>query len=129
MRPACTRRCYRDIAFYLKFFLNPQIEAFPPKATYSQRQAQLSFYFHQENFYVAGYEDRGQPQLLSAKPRVKRGEVVPTHRFASRADPNEYTVPTRVEGEDDLLHMWELPDFGDEKQRGKLALALPVPPP
>jgi hypothetical protein len=40
-------RCYRDIAFYLKFFLNPQRAAFPPKATYSQRQAQLSFYFHQ----------------------------------------------------------------------------------
>ena len=40
-------RCYRDIAFYLKFFLNPQRTAFPPKASYSQRMAQLSFYFHQ----------------------------------------------------------------------------------
>ena len=43
-------RCYRDIAFYLKFFLNPQRSAFPPKASYSQRQAQLSFYFHQASF-------------------------------------------------------------------------------
>ena len=39
---------------------------------------------------------------------------MPSHRFTSRADPNAYTVPSRVEAEDDLLHMWELPDFGEE---------------
>ena len=44
---------------------------------------------------------------------MKRGEETPTNRFASRADPNEYTRPSRVEGEDDLLHMWDLPDFGE----------------
>lgn len=38
---------------------------------------------------------------------------MPTHRFPSLADPSAYTAPTRVEGEDDLLHMWELPDFGE----------------
>ena len=37
--------------------------------------AQLTFYFHQENFYVGGYGS--PPQLLAARPRVKRGEVVP----------------------------------------------------
>ena len=63
---------------------------------------------------MGGYGSGGQPQLLSAKPRVKRGEAIPTHRFASRADPNAYTAPSRVEAEDDLLHMWELPDFGEE---------------
>lgn len=64
-------RCYRDIAFYLKFFLNPQLEAFPAKASYTQRQAQLTFYFHQDTFYVGGYGC--PPQLLAARPRVKRG--------------------------------------------------------
>ena len=115
-------RCYRDIAFYLKFFLNPQREAFPAKATYSQRQAQLSFYFHQESFYVGGYGQGQAPQLLTARPRIKQGEAVPTHRFSSRADPNEYTVPTRIEAEDDLLHMWELPDFGEENNPSAKAL-------
>ena len=47
----------------------------------------------------------GELELLSAKPRVKRGEEIPVHRFSSLADPNEYTRPSRVEGEDDLLHM------------------------
>ena len=112
-------RCFRDVCFYFKLFLNPQLEAFPSKAPYSQRQAQLTFYFYQQHFYVGGYATGGAPQLLSAKPRVRRGEVTPLHRFSSRADPNAYTRPTRIEGEDDLLHMWELPDFGDEKQRGE----------
>ena len=34
-------RCYRDVAFYFKFFLNPDIKAFPEKANYSQRNAEL----------------------------------------------------------------------------------------
>ena len=120
-------RCYRDIAFYFKFFLTPQLGAFPSKSSYSQRQAQLSFYWYQEQFYVGAYAPPGaggQPQLLAAKPRVKRGEVMPTHRFSSRADPNEYTRPTRVEGEDDLLHMWDLPDFGDKDIENASAKAL-----
>jgi thiol-disulfide isomerase/thioredoxin len=109
-------RCFRDIAFYFKFFLNPQISAFPKKAAYTQRQAQLLFFYHQpeQTFFVGGFKlPGGDLELLSAKPRVKRGEEVPTTRFASLADPNEYTRPSRVEGEDDLLHMWDLPDFGE----------------
>ena len=45
-------------------------------------------------------------------PRVKRGEMPPAHRFASMAQPSEYTRPYFIESEDDVLHMWELPDFG-----------------
>lgn len=117
-------RCFRDVCFYFKLFLNPQLEAFPSKAPYSQRQAQLTFYFYQQHFYVGGYATGGAPQLLSAKPRVRRGEVTPLHRFSSRADPNAYTRPTRIEGEDDLLHMWELPDFGDKDVENASAKAL-----
>ena len=51
--------------------------------------------------------------LLNAKPRLKRGEAAPLNRFTSLADPNEYTQPSRIENEDDLLHLWELPDFSD----------------
>ena len=106
-------RCYRDIAFYFKFFLNPQIEAFPEQRNYSQRAAELQFYYQEPQFFVGAYEKGGRPQLLLAKPRLKRGEKMPVHRFPSRADPSEYTKPTVVEGEDDILHQWELPDFGE----------------
>ena len=36
-------RCYRDIVFYFKFFLNPDIRRFPAKSSYSQRDAELQF--------------------------------------------------------------------------------------
>ena len=122
-------RCYRDIAFYFKFFLNPQKSAFPDKTNYSQRQAQLEFFYHQEQFFVGGYNTGGGLRLLSARPRVKRGEMMPTHRFASLSDPNEYTRPTRIEGEDDLLHMWELPDFGEVIHPAPLEFPNPNPNP
>ena len=115
-------RCYRDVAFYLKFFLNPQLTAFPQKGTYSQRQAQLEFFYFQEQFFVGGYRTSRGLQLLSAKPRLKRGEAMPLNRFTSLADPNEYTRPTRVDGEDDLLHMWDLPDFGELENASARAL-------
>jgi hypothetical protein len=98
-----------------QFFLNPQKSAFPKKAAYTQRQAQLQFFYHaaEQTFFIGGFKHGGQLTLLSARPRVKRGEELPTHRFSSLADANEYTRPSRVEAEDDLLHMWDLPDFAD----------------
>ena len=74
---------------------------------------------YQDTFYVGGYAQGGQPQLLSARPRVRRGEVAPSHRFASRAEPSAYTAPCRVEAEEDLLHVWELPAFAEEGGGGK----------
>ena len=35
-------RCYRDIAFYCKLFLNPDIRRFPPKNRWVQRDAELT---------------------------------------------------------------------------------------
>ena len=47
------------------------------------------------------------------RPKVKRGEVPPIHRFADLSSASEYTKPSYTETEDDVLHMWELPDFGE----------------
>ena len=58
------------------------------------------------------------------------GEALPTRRFSSRADPSEYTAPTRVEAEADVLHMWQLPDFGEEDgvaSNSKVATPGPQP--
>ena len=93
--------------------MNPQVEAFPEQKNYSQRAAELQFFYQEPQFFVGAYEKGGRPTLLLAKPRLKRGEKMPVHRFPSRADPSEYTKPTVVEGEDDILHQWELPDFGE----------------
>ena len=139
-------RCYRDIAFYYKLFLNPDIRRFPPKSVvrtrrlppwttalprsvcrtpltraafepshrspqWVQKDAELVFHWDDgsERFYVTAFQDT----TLSGRPRVKRGEMPPAHRFASMAHPSEYTRPYCIEGEDDVLHMWELPDFGE----------------
>lgn len=103
-------RCYRDIAFYLKLLLNPDIRRSPPKSSWSQKDAELVFHWDDgsERFYVTGFQDTS----LSGRPRVKRGEMPPTERFASLAAPSAYTRPYLIESEDDVLHMWELPDFG-----------------
>ena len=104
-------RCYRDIAFYYKLFLNPDIRRFPPKSVWVQKDAELVFHWDDgsERFYVTGFQDT----TLSGRPRVKRGEMPPAHRFPSMAQPSEYTRPYFIDSEDDVLHMWELPDFGE----------------
>lgn len=104
-------RAYRDVAFYFKLFLNPDIRRFPPKSSWLQKDAELAFHWDDgsERFYVTAFQDT----TLSGRPRVKRGEMPPVHRFASMAQPSEYTRPYYIESEDDVLHMWELPDFGE----------------
>ena len=107
-------RCYRDIAFYAKLFLNPDIRRFPPKTGWKQRHAELTFgleppsnsrpYF---TFVVKAFSDM---QLL-CRPKVKKGEMPPSRRFSQLSAPSEYTRPHDIETEDDVLHLWELPDF------------------
>ena len=104
--------CFRDIAFYFKFFLTPDSRRFPPKHPWSQREAQLVFSIEhtpkgEQRLAVKAFGDHA----LVCRPRVKRGEMPPVHRFAQLSSPSEYTRPYVVETEDDVLHMWDLPDF------------------
>ena len=102
---------YRDIVFYAKYFLNPQLSRFPPKSPHTQRDAELMFAWDSNNlrFQITAYGDTP----LICRPKLKRGEVPPLHRFTDLANPSEYTQPQFIESEDDVLHMWELPDFGE----------------
>ena len=65
---------YRDIAYYYKLFLNPDIRRFPAKHPWTQKDAELIFHYDDgsERFYVTGFQD----STLSCRPRVKRGESV-----------------------------------------------------
>lgn len=96
-------RCFRDIIFYFKFFLNPDMKRFPPKSSYSQRDAELMFRWDADNyrFEVTAFGDH----VLLCRPKVKRGELPPVHRFADLSSASEYTKPSYTETEDDVLHM------------------------
>ena len=101
-------RCYRDVVFYFKFFLNPDAGAFPSKRPWTQRTAELTFYYKAPLFFVVAFGET----TIAAKPRPKKGMQPPLHRFTCLSHPSEYTKPHAIEGEDDVLHLWELPDFG-----------------
>ena len=109
-------RCCHDIAYFAKLFLNPDVRRFP-KHRWTQRNAELSFSLEPPTsskkptftFKVTAFGD----STLLCRPKVKRGEMSPTHRFSSLAQPSEYTRPYFIESEDDVLHMWECPDFGE----------------
>ena len=115
-------RCYRDISFYFKFFTNPHLEAVQEfqrrDEGWAQRHVALYFIYRYEpgkgpyqNFVVRSFGD-DDLQRVGCRPRVKKGEMPPTHRFPSLADPSFYSKPYFLESESDVLHMWDLPDFG-----------------
>ena len=121
--------CYRDIAFYAKLFLNPDLRRFPPKTNWKQRHAELSFSLEPPSpsrphftFVVKAYNDC----TLLCRAKVKKGEMPPTHRFSELSAPSEYTRPHDIESEDDVLHMWDLPDFAakEASEAGHAAGAL-----
>jgi len=96
--------CYRDLAFYAKFFLNPDKSCFPePSCVWTQRDAQLQFRWnpHAAQFDVCAFRDM---HMHCRPPRRMNEAAPPLHRFSSNADPSAYTKPYMVEGEDDILH-------------------------
>jgi thiol-disulfide isomerase/thioredoxin len=116
-------RCYRDISFYFKFFQNAQLEALSQfqrhDEGWAQRHVELSFKYQYESgkgpyqkFVVLSFGRNDDPTSVCCRPRVNKGEVPPTHRFPSLANPSFYTQPYFIESESDVLHQWDLPDFG-----------------
>jgi thiol-disulfide isomerase/thioredoxin len=115
-------RCYRDISFYFKLFQNPQLQVLAEfqrrDEGWAQRDVELAFTYRYESgrgpyqsFVVRSF-GRDDQHRVACHPRVRKGEVPPTHRFPSLANPSLYTQPYFVESESDVLHQWDLPDFG-----------------
>jgi hypothetical protein len=101
--------CLRNVSFFFKFFLNPDINCFPSKHTYSQSHAVLTCQVGPYNVpVVSGF---GQLQLRAAPSKPARGKPPPIYRFEARARPSEFTSPDSVETEDDVLHLWTMPTF------------------
>ncbi|KAH8066222.1 hypothetical protein JL722_639 [Aureococcus anophagefferens] len=99
--------CYRDVAFYFKYFMNTSAAAFPAAPAsddaYTQRMAHLSWSYDeaQHRFVVAAFSK----SLACASSSAAR--------FPSNAAPGPYCAPHAVATEDDVLHVKQLPSFGD----------------
>ncbi|KAH8046329.1 hypothetical protein JL720_16406 [Aureococcus anophagefferens] len=98
--------CYRDVAFYFKYFMNTSAAAFPAAHAsddaYTQRMAHLSWSYDeaQHRFVVAAFSK----SLACASSSAAR--------FPSNAAPGPYCAP-HAATEDDVLHVKQLPSFGD----------------
>jgi len=107
-------RCFRDVVFYCKFFLNPDKLAFPPRTEWVQRSAELRFIFQNGRFFMIAFQQNPQSPPLIAQPLARDGAAPPEHRFPDLGAPSYYTRPVQAHGEDDILHIIDLPDFGED---------------
>jgi len=99
--------CYRDIAFFFKYFMNTEAEAFPPVGNWTQKDAELNWKLSQNGYFVSAF---GQMEVYC---RPRNPEVLFTHRYPSVATPSFLTSPIPSKTEDDILHIRNLPTFDD----------------
>ena len=105
--------CYRDVAFYFKYFLNTDSAAFPPSGRdYVQAQAQLRWVYTPKGYAVITQLVPPKfPMFCKPRPGIPFG-----HRFETFADPSKLTGHT-VNTEDDVLHIKNLPGFPVSEMR------------
>ena len=70
----------------------------------------LDFQWNETEFQTTICEGNAGVTTL---PRRQKGQPPPTERFHSLATAHEYVKPQTAETEDDILHMWDLPNFGE----------------
>ncbi|KAH9261268.1 hypothetical protein BASA81_000972 [Batrachochytrium salamandrivorans] len=142
-------RCYRDICFYWKCLMNPDIKSLPnwvdvkrdgggsgTLPRFGRLAAQLHWGFEQSQT-TAGYLVWCQFQgiVLKCRPepdRDAKGETFskerqpPTHRFPSTATPSFYVTDLpAIRTEDDVIYRPNLPGFEDDPDPRKKLKALP----
>eukprot|EP01012_Entosiphon_sulcatum_P007139 TRINITY_DN13559_c0_g1_i1.p1 TRINITY_DN13559_c0_g1~~TRINITY_DN13559_c0_g1_i1.p1 ORF type:complete len:4669 (-),score=764.85 TRINITY_DN13559_c0_g1_i1:3029-17035(-) len=91
---------YRDVAFFFKYFMCTDLDAFP-SGQLNQFQAQLSWAY----VPTCGYQVSAFGRVLHCKARG--------HRWPSYAVATRFTWPNEVHCEDDLLHIKLLPSFNE----------------
>lgn len=142
-------RCFRDIVFFWKCLMNPDVKAFPnwidtrredheiPSSLgrFGRLQAQLHWQWEQSNT-TAGYLVYCSYQgiILKCRPepdRDAKGETFskerqpPSHRFPSTATPSFYIPdPPPIRTEDDVIYRPNLPGFEDDHVAKKRIKAL-----
>ena len=117
-------RCYRDVTFYWKYFLNPDLKAFPyfsDAHEHSRMHTILSFRWDDEE---TGYRVENSIQRLFCRPNPKdinpttsrpyKAEELPKHRYPSTATPSFFAPPPPIKTEDDIIYRANLPSFEPE---------------
>ena len=114
-------RCYRDVCFYWKYFLNPDLKAFPnfsDARELSRMHTILSWHWSDEDM---GYCVENSLQRLYSRPNPKdinpktrrpfKEDELPKHRYPSTATPSFYAPPPAIKTEDDAIYRANLPTF------------------
>jgi thiol-disulfide isomerase/thioredoxin len=123
-------KCYRDIIFWWKYFLNPDIKIFRnymnPNCSQEivrlpRMECQLTFGWSEEEqgFQVTAFRTdlRCRPDPKQVDPATGKPippESLPTHRYLSTATPSFYVPPPKIKSEDDVIYRPNLPGFDDE---------------
>lgn len=123
-------RCYRDVAFWWKFFLNPDRKDLPnyvnPDAPneiprWDRMSSQLTFDWDgSKNCFTVqsfGRVLRCRPDPNQIDPLTGKkvpADQLPLHRFPSTATPSFYVVAPAIKTEDDVIYRPNLPNFEDK---------------
>jgi hypothetical protein len=117
-------RCYRDICFYWKYFLNPDASAFPnfiQAPTVGQMDTILIWQWASDSGYqvisrlYCGMKCAPEPKAknVSGSADTKSIQDTPTHRYPSTATPSFYASKPTIQTEDDVVYRPNLPTFAD----------------
>lgn len=121
-------KAYRDLAFYWKYFLNPDVKVFPNYGSVS-RKARMQGVLH---FSWSGMEFSVQAlgKALTCRPNPNQTDPVtekpvppeqlPKHRYPSTATPSFFVPPPKIVTEDDVIYRPNLPGFEDSREQGKV---------
>ena len=117
-------RCYRDVCFFWKYFLNPDAKAFPnfsDAQNLGRMDAVLAWQWNgEENGYQVNCGSQGNmrcapnPNLVDPHTgRKPKPDELPKHRYPSTATPSFYASLPPIRTEDDCIYRPNLPSFED----------------
>ena len=125
-------KCYRDIMFWWKYFLNTDRKSFPnyiakPEepsevARIGRMSAKLDFQWDDRSNAYKVCAFNGTQLFCRPDPRQKNpltgivipADQLPTHRYLSTATPSFYLSPPAIVTEDDVIYRPNLPSFEDK---------------
>ena len=108
---------YRDISYYINYVQNVDVRAFPPKNNYEQIHAALQWQFQNGQIIVEAFSSQ-----LECAPQPPFQHM--RHRFPSLSKPSALAPPHDINTEDDVLHVKNLPSFGDNLGQADCELFL-----
>ena len=120
---------YRDIAFWWKWFLNPDLSTFPNNpvtmatigagtelAEIPRMSMQLNWNWDGQQYQItaAGISQSGALHC-APNPAQYVNKPLPTARWPSTATPSFHVAKPAIRGEDDIIYRKNLPSFADDE--------------